>query len=384
MADARADCAAHGAGDEMKTLLILFTLHLALPLFAADEEAPLYFPPAKGPWEKIDPAKIGWNSAKLKEALDYAGKNKSSGVVILYRGRILAEQYWPLNPKEKTAADQPNPYFHMRFGKNARGRAIEDVASVQKSVTAMLVGIAQHKGLLKITDPVHKHLGKGWSKASAAAEAKITIRHLITMSSGLNPRLQYVAPAGTKWFYNTGAYSMALTCVSKAAKMDAGQLTKKWLTEPLGMKDSRWAQRPWQKSMRTDANRYGFATTARDLARFGLLMLANGNWENKNVLKDKAYLKAAISPSTNLNPSYGYLWWLNRGPFVARGNGQKKQGRLIFSAPKDMYAALGKLNRRLYVLPTHQLVITRLGDQSSSSFNTEFFKLLRVASEKVK
>ena len=361
----------------------LVALLLALPSAqGAKKDAPLYFPPAKGQWEKIHPAKIGWDPIKLKELMDYAGKNKSSSVVILYRGRILAEQYWPLNPKEKTAEGKPNPYFHMRLGKDAKGRAIEDVASAQKSVTAMLVGIAQHKGLLKITDPVDKYLGKGWSKAPSAAEAKITIRHLITMSSGLNPRLQYVAPAGTKWFYNTGAYSKALTCVSKAAKMDANELTKKWLTEPLGMKDSRWVVRPWQKSGRTDANRYGFATTARDLARFGLLMLADGNWGKKNVLEDKAYLKAAISPSTKINPSYGYLWWLNGGPFVGRGDGQKKQGRLIFGAPKDMYAARGKLNRQLYILPTHQLVITRLGDQCSSSFNTELFKRLRSASGK--
>jgi CubicO group peptidase (beta-lactamase class C family) len=272
----------------------------------------------------------------------------------------------------------------MRLGKNAKGRAIEDVASAQKSVTAMLVGIAQHKGLLKITDPVHKYLGKGWSKAPVEAEAKITITHLITMSSGLNPRLQYVAPADTKWFYNTGAYSKSLICVSKAAKMDANQLTKKWLTGPLGMKDSRWAVRPWQTSVRTDANRYGFATTARDLARFGILMLANGNWEKKNVIEDKAYLKAAISSSTKLNPSYGYLWWLNGGPFVARGAGQKKPGRLIPAAPKDMYAAQGKLGRRLYVLPSQQLVITRLGDQASKNFNFEFFRRLRAASNQQK
>jgi hypothetical protein len=47
-----------------------------------------------------------------------------------------------------------------------------------------------------------------------------------------------------------------------------------------------------------------------------------------------------------------------------------------------MYAAQGKLGRRLYVLPTHQLVITRLGDQPSNTFNTEFFKRLRLASGK--
>ena len=99
-----------------KQILFAFTaLLLALPSAqAAKKDAPLYFPPAKGQWEKIDPAKIGWNPAKLKELMDYAGKNKSSGVVILYRGRILAEQYWPLDPKEKTAAGKPNPYFHMR------------------------------------------------------------------------------------------------------------------------------------------------------------------------------------------------------------------------------------------------------------------------------
>jgi CubicO group peptidase (beta-lactamase class C family) len=166
--------------------------------------------------------------------------------------------------------------------------------------------------------------------------------------------------------------------------MDANILTKKWLTDPLGMKDSRWAKRPWSERGGIVANQYGLATTARDLARFGILMLANGNWEKKNVIEDKAYLKAAISPSQKLNPSYGYLWWLNGGPFVARGNGQKRQGRLIPAAPKDMYAAQGKLGRRLYVLPSQQLIITRLGDQAPNNFNTEFFKRLRAASGKVK
>ena len=103
----------------------------------------LYFPPAKGEWEKIDPAKSGWDAAKLQDALDYAGENKSSGVVILDHGLMLAEQYWPLDPSEKTSAGGRNPYFYMRLGKDDEGHAVEDVASVQKSVTAMLVGIAQ-------------------------------------------------------------------------------------------------------------------------------------------------------------------------------------------------------------------------------------------------
>jgi CubicO group peptidase (beta-lactamase class C family) len=364
----------------MKWLSILL---VPLSLIAVEESKKdsLYFPPAKGDWQSVDPAKLGWDLAKLKETLAYVGENKSSGFVILYRGRILAEQYWPLKPAEKNAGGGLDPYFHMRLGENANGRPVEDVASVQKSVTAMLVGIAQTKGLLKLDDPVAKHLGKGWSQAPAESEAKITIRHLVTMTSGLDSRLKYQVPAGEKWFYNTAAYSRSLACVAKASEMAPNEFTKKWLTGPAGMTDTRWAVRPWQASVRTDANRYGFATTARDLARFGLLMLANGHWEEQDVFKDKAFIRAATSPSQKLNPSYGYLWWLNGGPFTASGK-RVRPGRLISAAPKDMYVAQGKLVRRLYVLPTQQLVITRLGDQANTDFNSELFRKLRLASGK--
>lgn len=358
-------------------LFLLLVFYLPLPLSAADQVADnLYFPPANGDWKRVDPAKVGWNVSKLKQALDYAGQNKSSGVVILYRGRILAEQYWPLDPPEKKPNGQPYPYFHMRVGKNRDGRAIEDVASAQKSVTAMLVGIAQHKGLLKIEDPVSKHLGKGWSKAPAKAEAQITIRHLITMTSGLTTALQYEVPAGTKWKYNTAAYSRALTCAAKAAKLDVNEITSKWLTDPIGMKESRWAVRPWI-GQRPDVNKFGFATTARDLARFGLLMMANGNWNGETVIADKAYIKAATSPSQKLNTSYGYLWWLNVNRTATAGN--NRTGRMIFAAPQDMFAAKGALVRRLFVVPSRHVVITRLGDQPANDFDTQFFKRLKLA-----
>ena len=132
--------------------------------------------------------------------------------------------------------------------------------------------------------------------------------------------------------------------------------------------------------MRADANRVGFATTARDLARFGLLMLANGNWDGKNLIEDKAYIKEALSPSQKQNPSYGYLWWLNCNRPVTDAN--KGGGRMVFAAPPDMYAAKGALARRLYVLPTQQVVITRLGDQAGKDFDGQFFKRLKMAIRK--
>ena len=140
----------------------------------------------------------GWDRAKLEAALELAGQRKSSAAVILYRGRLLAERYWDLPAKPTDGKGRLNRYFHMSHGKGSGGRIIEDVASAQKSVVSLLVGIAQHKGLLKISDRVDKHLGEGWSKAPREKEAKITLRDLIIMSSGLKANLEYEAPPGRK------------------------------------------------------------------------------------------------------------------------------------------------------------------------------------------
>ena len=123
----------------------------------------LYFPPAEGSWEKVRAAESGWDLVKLKATLDLAGRRKSSAVVILYQGRLLAEQYWEVPAKPRDEKGRLNRYFYLRHGEGADGRIIEDIASAQKSIVSLLVGIAGHKGLLKLTDPVDKYLGEGWS-----------------------------------------------------------------------------------------------------------------------------------------------------------------------------------------------------------------------------
>ena len=57
----------------------------------------IYFPPDNGIWERVDPASVGWDAAGLSAALDVAGSRKSSGVLILHQGRILAERYWQVD-----------------------------------------------------------------------------------------------------------------------------------------------------------------------------------------------------------------------------------------------------------------------------------------------
>ena len=332
-------------------------------------DSALYFPPADGPWETVDPAAAGWNAERLEAALAIAAERDSTGVVILHRGRILAERHWTLDSPSRGHANASH-------GPNAAGHAVEDVASVQKSVVAVLVGMAQERGLLTLDDPVTDHVGR-WTQATEEQERAVTIHHLMAMTTGLTPALEYDAPPGSKWLYNTPAYHRLLRIVAAVSGLDRNEVTRQWLTGRLGMRDSSWEPRPWANS----AIATGFATSARDLARFGLLILAGGTWNGETVIEDAAYLEEMLRPSQALNPSYGLLWWVN---------GQASSmswaippattaGTLIPAAPADLVAAQGARDRKLYVVPGLDLVVARLGDNGSregSSFNAAFWERL--------
>jgi hypothetical protein len=142
------------------------------------------------------------------------------------------------------------------------------------------------------------------------------------------------------------------------------------------MADSKWLPRPWSAG-NAAANSIGFATTARDLARFGLLILANGSWNGTDLLHNPGYLARMLKPSQDLNPSYGLLWWLNGQSRVQlTAATEAKPGSLIPSAPADLVVAQGALDRKCYVVPSLRLVVTRIGDQTGETFNEEFWRLL--------
>ncbi len=333
----------------------------------------LYFPADQGEWERIDPAKVGWDSAKLDAALEVAGARNSSGVVILLGGRILAERYWEL-------PDAPARYINYISGHDAAGHVIEDVASAQKSVVAVIVGIAQEKGFLSIDDPVSKFLGNGWSKTSIEDENRITVRHLMTMTSGLATDLSLQAAPGTTWLYNTPAYHLVMRVVSAATEMDRDLLTANWITEKLSMQDSSWTARPWASA---DIG-VGFSTTARDLARFGLMLQAGGKWRDQLVIQDTQYIAEMMSPSQALNPAYGYLWWINGQDFSIQANARASRvnGVLVPEAPRDLLAMQGAEDRKLYLVPSLNLIVTRLGYsgvEDGEGFNNAFWRTLMLA-----
>jgi CubicO group peptidase (beta-lactamase class C family) len=342
---------------------VAVALHAAAPKVASP-----YFPQANGTWAKVDPASAGWNPEAIDAALDYARAAHSSSVVVLLDGRILAEREWDV--------DGPAAYARLRVGKTADGRVIEDVASAQKSVVSFLAGVAEGRHQLDLNAPVNRYLGAGWSKAEPAAEAAITVRHLMTMTSGLNDSLAYLQPAGQTWRYNTGAYGRMIGVIEKATGVSIDAFTRDNLTGPAGMTDTRWLPRPWSAG-NDAANAIGLATTGRDLARYGLLILNGGRWNGRDLLQNPGYLDRMLKPSQDLNPSYGLLWWLNGQPRVQRaGAGSAQPGSLIPAAPPDLVAALGALDRKCYVVPSLGLVVTRLGSQTGEAFDNGFWALL--------
>ncbi len=128
-----------------------------------------------------------------------------------------------------------------------------------------------------------------------------------------------------------------------------------------------------------------YYSNARTIARFGLLLLNKGNRDNIPVLGDSTYFQQQINTSQNLNLSYGYLTWLNGKSSCMLPTLQTVfPTSIISNAPADMYAALGKNDQKIYVVPSQQLVIIRMGNAADSSrfpittFDNELWKKLKL------
>jgi CubicO group peptidase (beta-lactamase class C family) len=324
----------------MKKLLLklIFTLCLCSGANAQS----LYFPPLTGNvWDSILPSSLNYCQPRIDSLYNYLQAKNTKSFVLLKDGKRVLEKY---------------------FGTYTRD-SVWYWASASKSLAGFITGVAQQKGFININNPVSNYLGTGWTSAPLAKENLITVKNLITMTSGLEDApplpcdnedtakacLTYLADAGTRWAYHTGAYRKVQDVVSNAVGQSYNAITTSWIKTHTGM-SGLWVQQVYYSK-------------ARDMARFGLLNLNKGIWNTDTLMKDTAYFRAMVNTSQNLNKAYGYLWWLNgKVSFMAPGVQFTFPGTLMSNAPNDMYCALGKNDQKIYVVPSQGLVIVRQGN----------------------
>jgi CubicO group peptidase (beta-lactamase class C family) len=323
-----------------------------------------YFPPVTGAtWDTIAGARLGYDTAALTAALDWAGTQRSTAVVVLWRGRIVAERYWNGWTPTKDSI----------------------IASASKSVISAIAGELARSGQLSLDSAATRYLGSGWSR-SPGTESRITVRHLMGMMSGLNDSLQTVVQPGTRFYYNNPAYYQLFGVVQAASGESVNALSRRVLFDRIGMSGSTWFPN-------VDTGELGWilSSTARDMARFGLLALNRGRWNGVSVLADSAWFAASWRATPPDNAGYGLLWWLNGsssyrtpGPYIL----PSQPGALIPSAPSDLVAALGKGDKKIYVVPSLELVVVRHGEEADASggnplavsaFDEQWWRKLKLA-----
>lgn len=315
--------------------------------FKSVQSQTLYFPPLIGNiWETTSPADLGWCTSRIDSLYNFLEQKNTKAFIVLKDGRIVLERYFG------TFTEDSVWYW----------------ASAGKTITGYLVGKAQEGGFLSLSDTSAKYLGHGWTSLSPQQEDSITIRHQLTMTTGLNDGtgdvdctlpscLQYLAPAGTRWAYHNAPYTLLEKVISNATGQNINVYTQSVLKNQTGMTGV-WVT--------VDYNNV-FYSKARSMARYGLLMQNRFKWNNTSLLTDVNYVNQMLNTSQPHNYAYGYLTWLNgKGSYMVPSAQVKIPGSYAPAAPLDMYAAIGKNGQIVSVAPSKGLVVVRMGDDPAA------------------
>ena len=252
--------------------------------------------------------------------------------------------------------------------------------SMAKSFTNALVGILVKQGILDINSASNI---EEWNDDNRKT---ITLNNLMQMQSGLKwnedygnrsdvtvmlhcerdmsqyaikNQLEY--EPGTFWYYSSGTSNIISEIIRRKLNNDSlyYSFTRRQLFEKTGMPDAIIEVDP---SGTMIGSSYIYAT-ARDYARFGLLYLNDGVFNNDRILPE-GWVKYTTSAASASNGQYGSLFWLNRG-------------KKLPSAPEDMYLCVGHDGQRIFILPTEELVVVVLGYSPSSNGGMNFDSLIK-------
>lgn len=294
-------------------------------------------------WTASTPEDQGMSTPILTAAFRYAFAHGARSVAVFRNGYLVGEHYGP--------------------GWDASTR--QQAYSVSKSFTGSLLGMLMDDGVIAGTDQAAADFIPQWDDPQHGA---VTIGHLLSMDSGLEYGLLTDAlliasrnqndyaiglpmqhNPGTKWVYHNAACQVPSEIILNATGLQASRFAAERLASVIGMRTTTWDSDRTGNTL----TYMGVVSSARELAKFGYLFLRQGQWDGVQVISAD-YVQEATQPSQSLNPFYGYLWWLNTA------------GLALPDVPADAYAALGFQEKRIYVVPSLDLVAVRLGDPAGN------------------
>ena len=307
----------------------------------------LYFPPINSStWETESLNDLNWDSNALTDLLTFVEEKNSESFIILKNGKIVVEWY----------------------GNGASASSNHTWNSASKTLAAFTIGIAEQAGLLDVNDSSKDYLGEGWSSLSPEQENAITVRHHLTMTTGIDYEadnsnctdpdcLVYLNEPGTFWYYDNATYTLTHRIIEGASGKEFKTYFNEELRNKIGMQGA-WITLGYFEL---------YASNARSMARYGILCLNKGKWEDEQILNE-SFFNEMTTTSQNLNKSYGYFWWLNgKESFHLPSTVQEFTGPLFPSAPSDLISSLGKDDQKVYVVPSENLVVVRMGDSADES-----------------
>ncbi|MGC4116534.1 MAG: serine hydrolase [Myxococcales bacterium] len=339
---------------------MLALLPLLASAIAASPLVPFPAQPAEVPFPTVEwPEALAAPDSPVLQAVEQAFAEpdpkkllRTHAVVVVHRGRIVAERYAP--------------------GITAQTRL--PGWSVAKTVTATLAGILAGEGRLSLSGPTRVPF---W--AAPDPRAAITLEHLLRMTSGQAWREDYydpmrsevltmllgdgrhdmaayaegrplAAPPGLKFVYSCGSTVIVSKELRRALPDDAAyrDFPRKALFEPLGMKSALLES----DGAGTFVGSSYFVATARDFARVGLLLLRGGAWDGRPLLTS-SFVDVMRTPTpASKNGEYGAGVWLRPNP---------DPEETMRGVPLDTFYASGKDGQYIVVVPSKDLVIVRLG-----------------------
>ncbi|PWF48462.1 serine hydrolase domain-containing protein [Massilia glaciei] len=324
-------------------------------------------PPPNEQWTLVPAAEVGMDGAMLQRAINSLpapGEHLLASMLVLRHGKPVVEQYWSGYTKD----------------------SLHDMRSATKSITSLMVGIAIDKGMLAGVDqPISTHLAAGYAGAPALGH-NITLKHLLTMSSGLacndkddnSPgqedkmyrsrdwvqfflNLPALTAPGGRPSYCTGGVVALGRVISEASKRKVPDFADAFLFGPLQVAGARWAD--FDEQRQTDTGGH-LRLRPRDMAKIGQLVLQKGKWNGVQLVSESWIAQSTGDQTLWANgDGYGYLWWRQPYPYKER--------------MLDVHFANGNGGQLIFVVPELDLVAVFTGENYNSSQAAQGRELLR-------